>query len=54
MSPKAFFATDTGPGSTSFGLLVLRVAALSLFLRHGLEKLTGKYAPHSEPLWSRQ
>jgi|SRR6267143_2407851 len=41
MSPKAFFATNTGPGSTSFGLLVLRAAALSLFLRHGLEKLTG-------------
>jgi putative oxidoreductase len=39
--PKAFFATSTRPGSTNFGLLVLRTAALSLFLRHGLEKLTG-------------
>jgi putative oxidoreductase len=41
MRPKAFFATSTRPGSTNFGLLVLRTAALSLFLRHGLEKLTG-------------
>jgi putative oxidoreductase len=41
MTPKAIFATHTGSDSTSIGLLVLRAAALSLFLRHGLEKLTG-------------
>jgi putative oxidoreductase len=34
------FATNTGTG-TSFGLLVLRVAGLSLFLKHGWEKLSG-------------
>jgi putative oxidoreductase len=37
---KALFATNTGTG-TSFGLLVLRVAGLSLFLKHGWEKLSG-------------
>ena len=41
MIPKALFATNAGAGITSFGLLVLRAAALSLFLKHGLEKLTG-------------
>jgi uncharacterized membrane protein YphA (DoxX/SURF4 family) len=40
MNMKALFATNSGPG-TSVGLLVLRAAALSLFLKHGLEKLTG-------------
>jgi putative oxidoreductase len=41
MTPKALFATHTGSDSVSIGLLVLRAAALSLFLKHGLEKLTG-------------
>jgi putative oxidoreductase len=41
MTPKALFATHTGSDSISIGLLVLRVVALSLFLKHGLEKLTG-------------
>ena len=41
MTPKALFATHTGFDSVSIGLLVLRTAALSLFLKHGLEKLTG-------------
>ena len=41
MTPKAIFATHTGSDSISVGLLMLRAAALSLFLRHGLEKLTG-------------
>ena len=41
MTAKGLFATDTGSASTSAGLLVLRLAALSLFLKHGLEKLTG-------------
>ena len=41
MTPKALFATHTGSDSLSIGLLVLRAAALSLFLKHGLEKLTG-------------
>lgn len=41
MTPKALFATHTGSDSISIGLLVLRAAALSLFLKHGLEKLTG-------------
>jgi putative oxidoreductase len=41
MTPKALFATHTGADSVSIGLLVLRAAALSLFLKHGLEKLTG-------------
>ena len=41
MNLKPLFATNTGSASTSFGLLVLRAAALSLFLKHGLEKLTG-------------
>jgi putative oxidoreductase len=40
MDLKALFATNTGTG-TSFGLLVLRVAGLSLFLKHGWEKLSG-------------
>lgn len=40
MKLKALFATNTGTG-TSFGLLVLRVAGLSLFLKHGWEKLSG-------------
>ena len=38
MTPKALFATHTGSDSTSIGLLVLRAAALSLFLKHGLER----------------
>ena len=41
MNPKALFATNTSPVTMSVGLLVLRAAALSLFLKHGLEKLTG-------------
>ena len=41
MTPKALFATNTGSDNTSVGLLVLRLAGLSLFLKHGLEKLTG-------------
>jgi putative oxidoreductase len=41
VTPKALFATHTGSDSLSVGLLVLRAAALSLFLKHGLEKLTG-------------
>jgi putative oxidoreductase len=40
MNLKALFTTNTGTG-TSFGLLVLRVAGLSLFLKHGWEKLSG-------------
>jgi putative oxidoreductase len=41
MNLKALLNTNTGAGSISFGLLVLRIAALSLFLRHGWEKLSG-------------
>ena len=41
MTPKAIFATYTGSDSTSAGLLVLRLVGGSLFLKHGLEKLTG-------------
>jgi putative oxidoreductase len=41
MNPKALFATNTSPVTMSAGLLVLRAAAVSLFLKHGLEKLTG-------------
>ena len=41
MTPKGLFASNTGSASTSAGLLVLRLAGLSLFLKHGLEKLTG-------------
>jgi putative oxidoreductase len=41
MNLKIFFTANAGAGSTNIGLLVLRAAALSLFLRHGLEKLTG-------------
>ncbi len=41
MKLKALFATNTIPNSTSIGLLVLRAAGLSLFLKHGWEKLTG-------------
>jgi uncharacterized membrane protein YphA (DoxX/SURF4 family) len=41
MNFKALLNTNTGAGSISFGLLVLRIAALSLFLRHGWEKLSG-------------
>lgn len=41
MKPKTLFAADTASVATSFGLLVLRVGALSLFLKHGIEKLTG-------------
>jgi putative oxidoreductase len=41
MNPKALFATNTSTVTMSVGLLVLRAAALSLFLKHGLEKLTG-------------
>jgi putative oxidoreductase len=39
---KNFFSTKTAGPTTDFGLLILRVVAgLSLFLKHGLEKLTG-------------
>jgi putative oxidoreductase len=42
MSIKDFARNKSGSGSTSAGLLLLRVfAGLSLFLKHGLEKLTG-------------
>jgi putative oxidoreductase len=41
VTPKALFATDTAAISTSYGLLLLRAAALSLFLKHGWEKLSG-------------
>src|SRR5579864_1609500 len=41
MKLKALFGTNTGSATTSFGLLVLRVAGLSLFLKHGWEKLSG-------------
>src|SRR4029077_509717 len=41
MKLKALFATNTGCATTSFGVLVLRVAGLSLFLKHGWEKLSG-------------
>jgi putative oxidoreductase len=41
MNLKALFAANTDPDSTSLGLLVLRTAGLSLFLKHGWEKLTG-------------
>ena len=41
MKVKALFGTNTGSATTSFGLLVLRVAGLSLFLKHGWEKLSG-------------
>jgi putative oxidoreductase len=41
VTPKALFATNTAPVSTSYGLLVLRFAGLSLFLKHGWEKLSG-------------
>ncbi len=41
MTPKALFATNTASISTSYGLLILRLAGLSLFLKHGWEKLSG-------------
>jgi len=42
MLTKDLFATDTSGRVTSVGLLLLRVlAGLSLFLKHGLEKLSG-------------
>jgi putative oxidoreductase len=42
MSIKDFLATSASSGNTTIALLVLRVfAGLSLFLKHGLEKLTG-------------
>ncbi len=41
MTPKALFATNTAAVSTSYGLLVLRLVGLSLFLKHGWEKLSG-------------
>lgn len=42
MLGKYIFSTETTGGSASIGLLILRViAGLSLFLKHGLEKLTG-------------
>jgi len=42
MSIKSLVKTDMSAQSTSIGLFVLRVfTGLSLFLRHGLEKLTG-------------
>lgn len=42
MLSKHIFYTGTTEGSTSIGLLILRVVAgLSLFLKHGREKLMG-------------
>lgn len=42
MSTRSIFAADTTGRAASVGLLLLRVlAGLSLFLKHGLEKLTG-------------
>ena len=41
MTPKALFATSTAFDRASIGLLILRLAGLSLFVKHGLEKLTG-------------
>jgi putative oxidoreductase len=42
MLTRSVFATDTRGRATSVGLLLLRVlTGLSLFLKHGLEKLTG-------------
>ena len=42
MSIKSLVKTDVSAQSTSAGLFVLRVfTGLSLFLKHGLEKLTG-------------
>lgn len=42
MSTRSVFATGTTGRAASVGLLLLRVlAGLSLFLKHGLEKLTG-------------
>jgi uncharacterized membrane protein YphA (DoxX/SURF4 family) len=41
MTPKTLFATDTSSVSTSYGLLVMRLAGLSLFFKHGWEKLSG-------------
>lgn len=42
MLGKYIFRTETTGGAVSVGLLILRViAGLSLFLKHGLEKLTG-------------
>lgn len=42
MLSKYMLSTDTTAGSTNVGLLLLRVlGGVSLFLRHGLEKLTG-------------
>jgi putative oxidoreductase len=42
MPIKSTLATETSGISTSIGLLVLRTCAgLSLFVKHGLEKLTG-------------
>jgi putative oxidoreductase len=39
---KYLFSTDTNSRTTDFALLLLRVlAGLSLFLKHGLEKLAG-------------
>jgi putative oxidoreductase len=39
---RSVFTTDTAGRATSVGLLLLRVlAGLSLFLKHGVEKLTG-------------
>jgi putative oxidoreductase len=40
--PIKHLAINSGSGNTDAGLLILRVfAGLSLFLKHGLEKLTG-------------
>jgi putative oxidoreductase len=42
MSTRSVFATGATGTAASVGLLLLRVlAGLSLFLKHGLEKLTG-------------
>lgn len=42
MPIKHLITSKTSSGSTSLGLLILRVCVgLSLFLKHGVEKLTG-------------
>ena len=42
MDVRAIFAASKACFTTDFGLLLLRVSfGLSLFLKHGLEKITG-------------
>jgi uncharacterized membrane protein YphA (DoxX/SURF4 family) len=42
MSIKGFISRDSSSGSENAGLLILRIlVGLSLFLKHGVEKLTG-------------